>query len=63
MRKELIRKRLHEALSAEDKKALLKDKDFEDEVVRIASNVLTQLYKALWTKRAVWRAGLSNKSS
>jgi hypothetical protein len=42
----------------------LKDnKELEDKVVDITSNVLTQLYKQLWIKRAVWRSGLSNKNS
>jgi len=34
----------------------------EDKVVDITRNVLTQLYKQLWVKRAFWRNGLSNKS-
>ena len=29
----------------------------------ITSNVLTQLYKTLWIKRAVWKNNLSNKSN
>ena len=63
MDKELLRKRIHEALSAEDKRDLLSGKEFEDEVVKIAGNVLTQLYKALWNKRAFWKAGLKNKGA
>ena len=54
---------INESLSAEDKQALLKDKAFQDEVVKIASNVLTQLYKALWTKRSIWTASLKNKQA
>lgn len=39
------------------------EKELEDKVVEITTNVLTQLYKTLWIKRAVWRNNLSNKSS
>lgn len=39
------------------------DKDLEDKVVEISKNVLTQLFKALWVKRASWRENISNKNS
>ena len=39
------------------------DKALEDKVVEITKNVLTQLYKTLWTKRGVWVNNLTNKSS
>ena len=39
------------------------EKELEDKVVDITSNVLTQLYKTLWVKRAVWKNNLSNKSN
>jgi len=39
------------------------EKALEDKVVEISKNVLTQLYKALWTKRGLWRDNLTNKSS
>jgi hypothetical protein len=39
------------------------DKALEDKVVEISRNVLTQLFKALWTKRSFWKAGLTNKAS
>lgn len=39
------------------------EKGFEDKVVEITKNVLTQLYKTLWVKRGVWVNNLSNKSS
>lgn len=39
------------------------DKALEDKVVEISRNVLTQLFKALWTKRSFWKSGLSNKAS
>ena len=37
------------------------EKELEDKVVDITKNVLTQLYKQLWVKRAFWKNGLSNK--
>ena len=39
------------------------DKGLEDKMVEISRNVLTQLFKALWTKRSFWKSGLSNKAS
>lgn len=39
------------------------DKDLEDKVVEISKNVLTQLFKALWVKRASWRENILNKNS
>ena len=45
------------------KDRLKNDKELEDKVVEITSNVLTQLYKTLWIKRATWKNNLSNKSS
>ncbi len=39
------------------------DKDLEDKVVEISKNVLTQLFKTLWVKRASWRENISNKNS
>jgi hypothetical protein len=39
------------------------DKALEDKVVDITKNVLTQLYKALWVKRSVWKSMLSNKGN
>ena len=39
------------------------EKDLEDKVVEITKNVITQLYKTLWTKRGFWRSGISNKAS
>ena len=39
------------------------DKELEDKVVEITTNVLTQLYKTLWTKRGFWRNDLKNKAS
>lgn len=39
------------------------DKALEDKVVEITKNVLTQLYKTLWTKRNIWQTSLSNKNN
>lgn len=63
MGEQILNNEMNEALSAKDKRALLNDKEFQDEVVKIAGNVLTQLYKALWTKRSFWKTTLKNKSS
>lgn len=45
------------------KDRLKNDKELEDKVVEITKNVLTQLYKTLWTKRGFWKTQLSNKSN
>ena len=45
------------------KDKLKDDKDLEDKIVEITKNVLTQLYKTLWTRRGFWRNDLKNKSS
>ena len=39
------------------------EKELEDKIVDITSNVLTQLYKTLWIRRAVCKNNLSNKSN
>jgi hypothetical protein len=39
------------------------DKELEDKIVDITKNVLTQLYKTLWVKRAAWINNLSNKTN
>ena len=39
------------------------EKVLEDKVVEITKNVLTQLYKTLWTKRGFWQSKLTNKTS
>ena len=39
------------------------EKALEDKVVEITKNVLTQLYKTLWTKRATWVNNISNKNN
>ena len=45
------------------KDKLKDDKELEDKIVEITKNVLTQLYKTLWTRRGFWRNDLKNKSS
>jgi len=39
------------------------EKELEDKVVEITRNVMTQLFKTLWIKRATWKNNLTNKSS
>jgi len=39
------------------------EKALEDKVVDITKNVLTQLYKTLWTKRSFWQTKLTNKGT
>ncbi len=39
------------------------EKGLEDKVVDITKNVITQLYKTLWTKRSFWNTQLKNKTS
>lgn len=45
------------------KDRLKNEKELEDKVVEITTNVLTQLFKTLWVKRGAWRNNLSNKNS
>lgn len=45
------------------KDRLKNEKELEDKVVEITKNVLSQLYKTLWTKRTFWSNNLSNKSN
>lgn len=42
---------------------LKNEKMLDDKIVDITKNVLTQLYKQLWTKRAFWKSGLTNKKT
>ena len=39
------------------------EKGLEDKVVDITKNVITQLYKTLWTKRSFWQSQLTNKKN
>ena len=45
------------------KDKLKNNKELDDKVVDITKNVLTQLYKTLWTKRNCWKSSLSNKGN
>lgn len=45
------------------KDRLKNEKELEDKIVDITKNVITQLYKTLWTKRATWMNNLTNKSN
>jgi hypothetical protein len=45
------------------KNRLKDDKDLEDKVVDITKNVITQLFKTLWVKRATWSNNLTNKGN
>lgn len=45
------------------KDKLKNDPELEKHIVDINRNVLTQLYKTLWTKRAFWRSSLKNSNS
>jgi len=45
------------------KDRLKNEKEIEDKVVDITRNVLSQLFKTLWTKRATWQNNLTNKSN
>jgi hypothetical protein len=45
------------------KQHLKNNKELDDKIVDIAGNVLTQLYKTLWTKRNFWKSSLSNKTA
>lgn len=72
MAKEDIKKELNIYLKSKEfeskinkivKDRIKDDKALEDKVVEITKNVITQLYKALWVKRGIWRSSLSNKSN
>jgi len=39
------------------------EKELEDKIVDITKNVLTQLYKTLWIKRATWVNNITNKNN
>jgi len=45
------------------KDRLKNEKELEDKIVDITKNVLTQLYKTLWTKKSFWRDNLTNKNN
>lgn len=39
------------------------EKELEDRVLDITRNVITQLFKTLWVKRATWKHNLTNKTN
>jgi hypothetical protein len=45
------------------KDRLKNEKELEDKMVDITKNVITQLYKTLWLRRATWLNNLTNKSN
>ncbi len=45
------------------KDKLKNNKELEDKMVEITKNVLSQLYKTLWTKRNFWKSQVDNKNS
>ena len=44
-------------------KKLKNNRELENDMVDIAKNVVTQLFKTLWVKRSFWRDTLKNKAS
>jgi len=44
------------------KDRLKNEKEIEGKVVEITKNVITQLFKTLWTKRGFWKSGITNKA-
>ena len=56
-------KSLEDRVSSIVKKHLKDNKELEDQMVDITKNVITQLYKTLWTKRGIWRSQLKNRKS
>lgn len=68
--KSIIKKEIKEFIESSDpqlKKLIndkvleaIKGKDSEKHLVEICRNVLTQLYKTLWTKRSFWTNDLKN---
>jgi len=45
------------------KEKLKNNQEIDDRVVDITKNVITQLFKTLWTKRNTWRNNLTNKNN
>ena len=39
------------------------EKELEDKVVDITKNVITQLYKTLWSRRGMWQSQLKNRAN
>ena len=45
------------------KDRLKNEQELETKVVEITKNVISQLYKTLWNKRAFWRSSISNNAN
>jgi hypothetical protein len=55
-----IKKLARDEFDKSIKKHLKKDKPTKKEVAKITKDVLTKLYKVLWTKNNFWSNGLEN---
>lgn len=64
----MIQKEVHSFLSSTDahKKVIaiikkeLKGKDMDDKMVEVATKVITELFKTLWTRKSFWEGSLKN---
>jgi uncharacterized hydantoinase/oxoprolinase family protein len=61
----LIRKEIKDAFGSDLERKVkdtiskeIKGKPFEKEVVKISKDVLEQLYRELWMRRAMWKAAI-----
>ena len=70
--KDDIKSEVIKTLKSDDLKAVIStliareiknNKELENYTVDITRNVITQLFKALWTKRSAWQSSLTNKTS
>lgn len=61
--KELNKREFEKKLGDIVAKQVKGNKNLEKNVVDIASNVVTQLFKTLWVRRNVWRSNLKNKAN
>lgn len=61
--KQLDSKKFEKRIRDTVRSSVKDDKELEDKMVEVASNVLTQLYKTLWVRRNVWKGRLKNKAT
>jgi hypothetical protein len=61
----MIRKEIKDAFGKDLEKKVkdivakeIKGKPFEKQIVKISKDVLEQLYRELWMRRSVWKAGI-----
>lgn len=59
---QIVRRELKSKSFSDSVQSELKGKAFEDKVLKLSKNVLTQLFKTLYTRRSVWRDNLSTLS-